>query len=323
MLYNRYYDINTLLLDNTFSKSIDIMLVGNSKEVRAQRIASLFNGNFTGEVYSINYDVEFEKYSLIKSSLSLKSRVENLQSNGKDLLHSFINDLRNIGIDNKTILIDITSLSHPVVFYLINILKHKFSPQKLFICYTEPQKYDKIDSEEIEIKFDLTEKFCEVNSLPGFLRLSDHNKEKLLVTTLGFEGARFSKAFADVNPAPRKTYAIVGFPSFYPSWQYYVYSQNQSTLLQSKANDLIYRTTANEPFGVYNILNKIKSNNSNYEITIAPLGTKPHSLGVSMFAVKNEDVQLYYDFPSHGKKIRTVGIGKSFMYNLTSFINEK
>ncbi|WP_331809273.1 hypothetical protein [Winogradskyella poriferorum] len=271
----------------------------------------------------MNYDVEYEKYSIIESSLNLQIRNEDLQRTGKDLLSTFISDLKEIGIDDKSVLIDITSLSHPVVFYLINILKNKFTPEKLFVCYTEPQKYDKIKTDEVEVKFDLTEKFCEVNSLPGFLRQSDHNKEKILVTTLGFEGARFTKAFGDVNPARRKTFAIVGFPSFYPSWQYYVYSQNQSTLEQSKATELIYRTTANEPFGVYNILEEIKKNNMSYEITVAPLGTKPHSLGVSMFAVKNKEILLYYDFPSHGKKIRTVGVGKSFMYNLTSFINEE
>lgn len=322
ILYNRYYDINSLVINENFAGSIDLMLLGNSKEVRAQKAPSLLASNFSGEVYSINYDVELEKYSLAKSSTNPTIRIENLKVDGKDLLSSFITDLQKIGIDDKTILIDITSLSHPVVFYLINILKKKFAPKKLYICYTEPQKYGKIDSDEVEVKFDLTEKFCEVNSLPGYLRISDHNKEKLLVAILGFEGSRFSKAFGDVNPAQRKTYGVVGFPSFYPSWQYYVYSQNQSTLVLSKATDLIVRATANEPFGVYNILEKIKRKNSDFEMTIAPIGTKPHSLGVSMFATKNEDVQLYYDFPSHGKKIRTIGVGKSLLYNLTDFINE-
>jgi hypothetical protein len=50
------------------------------------------------------------------------------------------------------------------------------------------------------------------------------------------------------------------------------------------------------------------------------LETKPHSLGACMFAIDNPDVQVYYDFPSFGSKTRTIGIGKSFIYNLTDYI---
>jgi hypothetical protein len=41
-----------------------------------------------------------------------------------------------------------------------------------------------------------------------------------------------------------------------------------------------------------------------------------------MFAIDNTDVQIYYDdFHLFGSK-KTVGIGNSFLYNLTDFINE-
>ena len=195
-------------------------------------------------------------------------------------------------------------------------------PLRLYITYTEPEEYLQQSLENVTKKFDLTEKFCAVNSLPGFLRIPDHNKERLLVVLMGFEGNRFSKAFEDVNPASRKTYAIVGFPSFQPGWQYYVYAENQNVLEQSKANLMIKRVTANEPFGIYNVLDEIKRSNPTCELTIAPIGTKPHSLGVCMFALDHKDVQLYYDFPAFGEKKRTLGIGNSFLYNLTDFIND-
>ncbi|GAB1857350.1 hypothetical protein MHTCC0001_21860 [Flavobacteriaceae bacterium MHTCC 0001] len=321
--YTRYYDIQNLISGQGFIESIDVLLFGNSKELRAERIPSLLKSKFKGKAYSINYDVECEKYNITHvQQIAITSTQENLKEVGKDLISSFHIDLKEIGIDNKTVLVDITSLKHPLVFYLVNILKESFKPKKIFFCYTEPEGYEKKYEKEFDIKFDLTEKFHQANTLPGFLRQPQHDKKKLLVAILGFEGARFSKAFEEINPAVRKTYAIVGFPSFHPNWQYYVYSQNQSTLKQSQAYELLERTTANEPFGVYNILNDIKLNNPDCEITVAPIGTKPHSLGVSMFAVNNKDVQLYYDFPSHGKKIRTEGIGKSLLYNLTEFINE-
>ena len=322
MLYNRYYELGS---DNRFTETfrkVDLVFMGNSSETRAQKVLSLIEELYTGKIFSINYDIEFEKYSLIHSTKKMPYRKENLIATGKDLLVDFEKDLENIGIDNKVVLIDITSLKHPLLFYFLSILKNNFRPKKLFVTYTEPEEYDQQKMENVTKKFDLTEKFCTVNSFPGFLRVSDHNKEKLLVALMGFEGNRFTKAFEDVNPSMRKTYGIVGFPSFQPGWQYYVYSENQNALEQSKANLLIKRATANEPFNIYNILKEIKRNNSDFEIVVAPIGTKPHSLGACMFAIDNPDVQIYYDFPSFGDKKRTTGVGSSFLYNLTDYVNE-
>lgn len=324
MLYNRYYNLNSSTGDfNGIFAEIDFFFMGNSKEIRSKKVISLVKEHYQNDILSINYDIEFEKYSIQKLSGWDDPIKENLMESGKDLVNDFIDDLQELDIDNKNILIDITSLKHPFLFFFLLLLKKNFKPNKLYITYTEPEKYiQEAKEESIAKKFDLTEKFCAVNSLPGFARISNHNKEKILIALMGFEGNRFSKAFEDVNPSDRKTYAIVGFPSFQPSWQYYVYSQNQYAINQSKAFNSIKRSTANEPFGVYNLLKKIKNKNQDFELVIAPIGTKPHSLGACMFAIDNEDIQIYYDFPSYGNKTRTIGIGNSFLYNLTDYINE-
>lgn len=320
-LPKRYYLLDNVL-EQKFIEGIDLAFFGNSKEVRAHKIHSLLSKKFKGKSYQINYDVEKEKYTLLEFFGEYAQNEGDLDSGGKELTVDFINELKGLGIDGKTVLIDITSIKHPLVFYLVLVLKKYFNPKNLYVCYTEPEKYDTIKGEEVEEVFDLTDRFCEVNSLPGFVRISEHTKDKLLVAVMGFEGSRFNKAFGDVNPSARKTYAIVGFPSFHPNWQYYVYSKNKISIEQSKASGKLIRNTANEPFGVYNSLQKVHDENLEFEMFVAPIGTKPHSLGVSMFAVDNDDVQLYYDFPSHGKKVRTFGVGKSFLYNLTDYINE-
>lgn len=322
MLYNRYYNLKSSQDYKKLFEEIDFFFVGNSNEVRAKNVITLASEFFKKDIFSINYDIEFEKYSIEKLKSTNLYRKENLQIIGKDLVKDFLTDLSTLDINNKTILIDITSLKHPFLFYFLLLLKEEFTIKNLFVTYTEPEKYLQEErNEDLTKKFDLTDKFCSINSLPGFARVSDHNKERILVALMGFEGNRFSKAFEDVNPSDRKTYAVVGFPSFQPSWQYYVYSQNQYALNQSKAFNSIRRSTANEPFGVYNILTEIRTKNADFEIVVAPIGTKPHSLGACMFAIDNHDVQIYYDFPSFGSKTRTVGIGNSFIYNLTNFIN--
>jgi hypothetical protein len=323
MLEKRYYNIESLLSHQDFKDSLDFVFIGNSNEQRSLKVHSLLSDRLKAKKISVNYDIEFEKFSLVEFKQDFKVRNENLESTGLNLVQDLIPQLNSIGVNNKTLLVDITSIKHPFLFYLLLIFKRNFNIKKLFICYSEPESYSKNESDIKNGIFDLTERFCEISSIPGFLRLSDYSKEKILVALMGFEGNRFNKAFNEINPAPRKTHAIVGFPSFFPSWQYWVYSQNQNVLEQSKAYSLMHRVTANEPFGVYNILEKLKINNLENEMYIAPIGTKPHSLGACMFAIDNTDVQIYYDFPSYGKKLRTKGVGQSFVYNLTDFINDK
>lgn len=322
MLLHRYYNLESDHALQEQLKNIDLFFLGNSSEIRAKKVISLLDETFKGELYSLNYDIEFEKYDIKSVNTKFVYKKEDLNVNGKDLLQEFEEDIKKINVNNKNVLIDITSIKHPILFYFLSILRSKFKPKNLLITYTEPELYEQGRIEKVTKKFDLTEKFCSVKPIPGFLRINDYKKERLLVALMGFEGNRFSKALEDVGPATRKTYAIVGFPSFQPGWQYYVYSENQHALEQSKAHSLIKRITANEPFGIYNTLKDIKENNLDYEITIAPIGTKPHSLGACMFALDNPDIQIYYDFPSFGEKKRTIGVGKTFLYNLTDFINQ-
>ncbi|PTX43587.1 hypothetical protein C8P64_2116 [Christiangramia gaetbulicola] len=323
MTLPRYYELENLISsDPNFIQNIDILIVGSNSEFRSSHIPLKFKENFTGKIYAVNYLIEEEGYQIEETTIPIKKNLFDKKRAYKSLNSDLLNDLKSLEIDNKSILLDSTSFKHPLLFYFIYLFKKYLNPKRFFITYTEPQEYDTISNDEINLKFNLTEKFCDVNSMPGFLRISDHNKNKLLVAIMGFEGNRFGKAFEDINPGTRKTYAFVGFPSFQPGWQYYVYLENRNTLESSKSHQFIYRSSANEPFGIYRLLNDIKKSQSEDEIWLAPLGTKPHSIGACMFAIDNEDVQIYYDFPSHGKKIRTIGVGKSFIYNLSDYINE-
>tara|TARA_R110000782_G_scaffold237188_1_gene323520 strand:- start:258609 stop:259574 length:966 start_codon:yes stop_codon:yes gene_type:complete len=321
MLFNRYIEIKEL--PSGFEGKIDYFFVGPCVDDRSKKVYEEFKPNMSGKLISISYNIENEKFLLEEvQELQEKLDTDRIDAEGCNLLPDFITQIENLDINNKVILLDATSLMHPLLFYFIKVLRQYFTPKNLFICYTEPKKYKQKDNSFINQSFDLTEKFCDRSSLPGFLTLSRNKKNRLLVAIMGFEGNRFSKTFEEVNPTVRKTMAIVGFPSFHPSWQYYVYSQNREVLEQSKAYLSIYRASAFEPFEVYNILDAIKKNNPDNDIIVAPLGTKPHSIGACMFCIDNEDVSLHYDYPFFGKKIRTDGIGKSYIYNLSSFINE-
>ncbi len=319
MLNKRYYEIQELPVD--FFESIDIFIVGICKETRTHLIPSKFDQKSKGKLITIEYDIELEKY-IIYNDNNIKTNSSEMNNNWKDLIPCFIKDLEEIGINEKSILIESTSISHALLFYLLKTLRNDFRPKNVFVSYTEPKKYDQTNNQIQDRKFDLTEKFCNRSSIPGFLRVSNQEKPKALVVIMGFEGNRFSKTYEEVNPSPTKTYAIVGFPSYKPNWQYYAYAMNKEVLEQSKAYNNIYRVTAYDPFGIYDALKKIIKVEEKCEVVIAPLGTKPHTIGTCLFALKHENVQLYYDYPFPGKKNRTIGVGKSYVYNLSVFINE-
>ncbi|WP_306642748.1 hypothetical protein [Sanyastnella coralliicola] len=320
MLSSRYYDFEDIP-EEVLSK-IDFLLVGVCKEERTRKIPTSLKDKLAGRIITIEYDIETEKYILTRSDDMIIDRTEGISEIGTDLIPNFIDELKKLEIDNCSVLIESTSMVHPMLFYALKVFKEEFNLDQLFVTYTEPHKYKQNDEAVTVRRFDLTEKFCNRSSLPGFLRISRQDNDKTLVAIMGFEGNRFSKTYEEVNPSAYSTYAIVGLPSYQPNWQYYVYSQNKEVLEQSKAYLKLDRVTAYDPFGIYNSLQRIMDNIGSNELIVAPLGTKPHSIGSCMFAIDNPDVQLHYDYPFLGKKIRTEGVGKSYLYNLTGYIND-
>lgn len=144
MLYNRYYNLNSSSNNdfNLLFKSIDVFFVGNSNETRAKKVISLIEDFYKKDILSIEYDIENEKYSIEKLLSGNLFCKRDLSKNGKDLISHFVEDLTDIGINGKNILIDITSIKHPFLFYFLLLLKKNFNPKTLFITYTEPESYE-------------------------------------------------------------------------------------------------------------------------------------------------------------------------------------
>ena len=66
-------------------------------------------------------------------------------------------------------------------------------------------------------------------------------------------------------------------------------------------------------------MGKINKNSNDKQLVIAPIGTKPHSIGAIVFMVnsyyKNKKVGVIYDFPIK-KENRTDGIGLIHEYTI-------
>jgi hypothetical protein len=64
MLEKRYYNLDSLISNQNFINSLDFVFIGNSNEQRSLKVNSLISGLLKIKKFSINYDIEFEKYSI-------------------------------------------------------------------------------------------------------------------------------------------------------------------------------------------------------------------------------------------------------------------
>lgn len=163
--------------------------------------------------------------------------------------------------------------------------------------YTEPERYKLEEPESSEII--LTEGLDRVESIPGFEGSTQGSKDALIVI-LGFEGKRSLEVFQTVNP--ETTYAINGFPSFQAGWHRKSLEANMRFLNESRASDHLFFAPATDPFETKSVLSdivkRVKSENEDMNIVVAPLGTKLQAFGVLLYALENRSAKVIYPFPS-------------------------
>ncbi|MFC1926055.1 hypothetical protein ACFLW2_05110, partial [Chloroflexota bacterium] len=176
--------------------------------------------------------------------------------------------------------------------------------------------------------FELTERFIGLRALPGFIRKPDTMKTPILVLLIGFEGKRAKSVCETLEVESNNIRVVHGFPGFRPGWQYLSYGGNQSLFEQFRAHRFIWAAAANDPFEAYIALDEIRKSQEKIhidsELILAPIGTKPHSIGAAIFALHNPDnTRLIYDFPVKARKFRrSEGYGTTWIYNLSASLNE-
>lgn len=219
-----------------------------------------------------------------------------LPSEGLKKFLAFVEE-RKIEITGKEIVVDLTVFTKPYFFLLFKVLSERFDTRRFHIIYTEPEKYRSRESNRQEIV--LTEGLDRVESIPGFIGSSVNAKDALIVI-LGFEGKRAMEVFQNVNPA--LTYSINGFPSFRPGWHRISLEGNLRFLKESGASDHLFFAAAVDPFETRDrlaeIVSHIRRQNADFNVIVAPLGSKMQAFGVFLYAHRDKSVKVIYPFPS-------------------------
>lgn len=219
--------------------------------------------------------------------------------------------LQSLGIEQKNILLDLSSLDHVLIMFLTKQLIERVVPRSFFGAYIRPQEYIQQSG---TIGFSLCEQVRAVNSVPGFARRE--SKKQTLCSFLGFEGIRLKSILEYVHNI-EKFIPVVAFPSGTPQW-YNVTMWNSMDILQSNNQDFAIRKCFSE--SVFEAVNLLHSNiHSEDRVVLAPLGTRPHSMACSIFACQHQHSRIIYDYVIESPH-RAKGIANITIYHLSSFL---
>lgn len=304
------------LSQSYFSSQFDLIILGRDNDEERHRYFINSLTEYQGKILRIDTCDETEK--LIYNLYSCIDCRE-IEQGEKSLIPDLETLLKKIKISSCKVCVDITGLKQGILFLLIKLLTTQHKPSQLFAAYTEPTEYTKrsfsiYDSEE----FDLYDKIIGITkAVPGFVKRRG-SKKPLLVAPIGFDSQRLQSI--NENLKPEKIIPIVGFPSFMPGWNITAIKMNYYVLKNTQCYDYIESCEAASPFAIYNVLKEIYNQYiERYDIYIAPLGTRPHSLGAALFASIMPSCYLIYDFPIE-KKFRSNKVLRASVYHLSRFI---
>lgn len=249
-------------------------------------------------------------------SLATGGSTQNILIRSNAALSNFISQ-----INADMIFLDITGLEHHVWASILRTIVGMARP--ISAVYVEPDRYRYSSNPTDGRMFELTDKFTEISSFPGFTRLGDIDDESktCFVPLLGFEGNRLAHAIEKIDPPVEKTFPVVGIPGFRAEFPFFTYIGNRGSLSKEGLWKRVRFAIANSPTSAMERLAVIRDEYPDHLLKIAPLGTRPHALGAVLFALSaGTQVELVYDNPTPAPK-RSDGTGKILVYDVTSMVS--
>lgn len=188
------------------------------------------------------------------------------------------------------------------------------------VLYAEPESYKPHPSPASATLFDLSVTFEGLAPLPGFARLAGPDDENrcLFVAMLGFEGNRPERLVLQLDPIP-KVIPVVGVPGFQLEYPAFTVACNRVILDEYRAHSELRFARASCPFEAFETLREIRKDYPEHYMYLAPVGTKPHALGMILFAIANPNTtEIMFDHPIK-KAGRTKGVGILHIYDFGRF----
>lgn len=296
-------------------ENFDFFILSSGSDNRAYEILTKFESVSKKKVIIINYKERLEGLPESDPLFVFRKRTYN------DIQEIFCeiknpsSCLEDVRINNFTktskIGLDISVLTKPYIYFLIKLLRERFSVENISVFYTEPKSY--LFPQGLFNTFHTSSGPLSILEMPGYSGQETRGSKRKLIILLGFDGDLSKEINEDVSP--NDTVVVNGFPSYTPKFKDISLIANEK--LVSDHNIKIKYARANNPFEVYNLLQKIKDDEKdNYFINVAPLGTKPMALGACLFALHNPEVRIVYPLPEFYENKYSDKSWNSWIYNL-------
>lgn len=298
------FDIETIFADNSadisFPSTIRYAIIGDDIDDRCKITHQFLADHY--KIISISYDAE----NFIVSFDGKK--------NDADDFNDFIKELH---FGDNEVLIDCTSVNVPELLLLIGAL-YESGVKHFSALYVEPKNYSHLQKLEIgnERKFELSNKYLGFKGIPGYLLSLDSGD--YVAFCCGYEPERVMNAFDDESISSKYATLIFGMPPFNAGWDMNAYENHVNFIDSQTIRNISYCGSTN-PLAVIKKLDEMYDSLQNEEkLFVAPLGTKPMSLGACLFIIVSGDrerVALLFDHPVK-KPGRSIDNGKWHLYNI-------
>jgi hypothetical protein len=220
-------------------------------------------------------------------------------------------------LSRSRVVLDATTLGIPDLLLTLNALREA-SSAGADIIYVEPASYagprrtDVMHRRDFELSDDM-EGFL---AIPGFsLGLHDPSPRKI-VFFLGYEGQRLDQAFEQLNLRPRDCTVVFGVPAFRAGWDMDAFANNAPVMSERGVGGGVMFCGAENPAAAIELLEELhRTCQEGERFFIGPIGTKPHGVGVSIYACLNDSIGILYDHPKRRQK-RSKGTGTWHLFSL-------
>lgn len=249
----------------------------------------------------------------MKKHLSKISKVKIIKTREENPIpgiHSLLKDIpTQIQDGSPMITLDISTFRKNHLLILLKALDLKGMLKDTRIVYTEPVDYG--HALDRSLSFGIKD----ISVITTFTGLFNPSKDIQLVLFLGYEGDR---AFGLLdNLDPHDCIVIIAKPAYRKSWEGRTEKLNNAIIKTVGRNNVKYidsRDPAKVAMQLKEILSEPQNTKERFNHYIAPLGTKPQTLGIYYYVSKyGKDASIIYASPlRHNHKYLSNGIGPTW-----------
>lgn len=190
------------------------------------------------------------------------------------------------------------------------------------IVYVEPNDYHRPQRTRLLHRrdFELSSEVPGYRAIPGSALLLGDRKPFRTVFFLGYEDLRLRRAFEELQMlSPARTSLTIGVPAFKAGWEMDAMANNIAVISEQNIRGGVHFCGAENPLAICELLVEIYDGLDHGErLALAPIGTKPHGIGVALFAAAHDDVGIIYDHPQRTRG-RSSDVGHWHLFSVQDF----